>query len=148
MRWRYSAEDSSMSRNAAGFSLIELLVVMVVVAVLAGIAYPMYTNHLKRSHRADARAELLRMQMAVEKQRLTALGAKPAVPSNWATAPGVAKHYQLSLQPNGAQDYALIARAVPGDGQNDDRQGDASCAVLTIRVQGLESHHEPAACWQ
>lgn len=147
MRWRCGSPDSR-SHPASGFSLIELLVVMVIVATLAGIAYPAYTNHIKRSHRADARADLLRMQMAVEKQRLTTLGAKPAVPSSWVTTPGVAKHYQLSLQPNGVQDYALIARALPGDGQNDDQQGDVSCAVLTIRVQGLESRHEPAACWQ
>lgn len=136
------------TRREAGVTLIELLIVLVIVAVLTGIAYPAYTGHLKRSHRADARAELLRMQMAVEKQRLTTLGAKPMLPANWVTAPGVAKHYQLSLQPAGAQDYVLTARALPGDGQNEDRQGDTSCAALTIRVQGLESQHEPVACWQ
>lgn len=132
---------------ARGFTLIELLVVMVIVAVLAGIAYPAYTSHLKRSHRADARAELLRMQLAVEKQRLTTLGAKPTLPAGWVTAPAVAKHYQLSLQPAG-QDYALEARALASDGQNDDRQGEIACAVLTLRVQGLESRYEPVACWQ
>lgn len=136
------------TRREAGVTLIELLIVLVIVAVLAGIAYPAYTGHLKRSHRADARAELLRMQMAVEKQRLTTLGAKPMLPANWVTAPGVAKYYQLSLQPAGAQDYVLTARALPGDGQNEDRQGETSCATLTIRVQGLESQHEPVACWQ
>ncbi len=136
------------SRREAGVTLIELLVVMVIVAVLAGVAYPIYTSHLKRSHRADARGELLRMQMAVEKQRLSTLGAAPTLPSSWVTAPAVAKHYQLSLQPGANQDYTLTARALPGDGQNEDKQGDTSCAVLTIRVQGLESQHEPAACWQ
>lgn len=136
------------SFREAGFTLIELLVVMVIVAVLAGIAYPAYTAHLKRSHRADARGELLRMQMAVEKQRLSTLGAAPTLPSHWVTAPTVAKHYQLSLQPGSNQDYTLSARALAGDGENDDKQGDTSCAVLTIRVQGLESQHEPAVCWQ
>ena len=136
------------SFREAGFTLIELLVVMVIVAVLAGIAYPIYTAHLKRSHRADVRSELLRMQMTVEKQRLLTLGAAPTLPGSWVTAPAVAKHYQLSLQPGAGQDYTLSARALPGDGQNDDKQGDTSCAVLTIRVQGLESQHEPAACWQ
>lgn len=135
-------------KTAQGFTLIELLVVMVIVAVLAGIAYPAYTSHIKRSHRADARAELLRMQMIIEKQRLTTLGAKPALPSAWMTAPAVAKHYQLSLQPTSVQDYTLEARALSGDGQNEDRQGDTSCAVLSLRVQGLESRYEPAACWQ
>ena len=136
------------SFREAGFTLIELLVVMVIVAVLAGVAYPIYTAHLKRSHRADARAELLRMQLAVEKQRLSSLGAAPTLPGSWVTAPAVAKHYQLGLQPGANQDYTLSARALPGDGQNDDQQGDTSCAVLTVRVQGLESQHEPAACWQ
>lgn len=136
------------SLREAGFTLIELLVVMVIVAVLAAVAYPAYTGHMARSHRADARAELLRMQMAVEKQRLATLGAKPALPSNWVTAPTVATYYQLSLQPGADQNYTLMAQALPGNGQNDDKQGDTSCAVLSVRVQGLEAQHEPAACWQ
>ena len=74
--------------------------------------------------------------------------AAPTLPGSWVTAPAVAKHYQLGLQPGANQDYTLSARALPGDGQNDDQQGDTSCAVLTVRVQGLESQHEPAACWQ
>lgn len=135
------------SRYARGFSLIELLVVMVIVAVLAGIAYPAYTSHLKRSHRAEARTELLRMQMAIEKQRLTTLGAQPSLPPNWVTAPAVAKHYQLTMQPMG-QSYTLEARALPGDGQGEDRQGEISCAVMSLRVQGLDTRYEPAACWQ
>ena len=136
------------SRHAGGFTLIELLVVIVIVAILVTIAYPAYTNHMKRTHRADARAELLRMQMAVEKQRLSTLGAKAALPSGWVTAPPVAKHYQLSLQPTSSQDYVLEARALAGDGQNEDRQSDTSCALLILRVQGLDSRYEPAACWQ
>ena len=136
------------SRREAGFTLIELLVVMVIVAVLAGIAYPAYTGHLKRSYRADARAELLRMQMAVEKQRLSTLGANPALPPTWVPSSTAAAHYRFSLQNTGPAGYVLDARALPGDGQNDDRQGDASCAILTLRVQGMETRHEPAVCWQ
>ena len=138
----------SQVARASGFTLIELLIVMVVVSVLAAIAYPSYSSHMKRSYRADARAELLRMQLAIEKQRLTTLGAQPSLPSGWVTAPPVAKHYQLSLQPGISQEYVLTARALAGDGQIDDRQGDVSCAVLTLRTQGLDTRYEPAACWQ
>lgn len=133
--------------SAGGFSLIELLVVMLIVAVLAGLAYPAYTSHLKRSLRADARAELLRMQLAIEKQRVTSLAAKPTLPDHWTTASGVAKHYQFGLEPGGGQDYAITARALPGDGQNEDRQGDTPCAALTLRSQGLDTRYEPAVCW-
>jgi type IV pilus assembly protein PilE len=132
----------------SGFTLIELLIVIVIVSVIAAIAYPSYTSHMKRSYRADARAELLRMQLAVEKQRLTTLGAQPALPPGWVTAPPVAKRYQLSLQPGPSQNYVLTARALAGDGQAEDRQGDISCAALTLRVQGLDTSYEPAACWQ
>jgi hypothetical protein len=45
------------------------------------------------------------------------------------------------------QSYTLEARALPGDGQVEDRQGEISCAVLMVRVQGLDARHEPAPCW-
>ena len=120
-----------------GFTLIELLIVMVIVAVLAGIAYPAYTGHIKRSHRADARAELLRMQMAVEKQRLTTLGAKPALPAGWVVAQSVAKHYQLNLQPAAAQDYTLEARALAGD--TPDRTSRSGAVWITGSSTGVKS---------
>lgn len=135
-------------RLPTGFTLIELLVVLVIVGLLVGIAYPGYSGYMKRSARADARAELLRMQMVVEKQRLTRIGAAPAVPAHWSIAPSVAKHYQLSLQPNGGQDYTLTAKAMAGDAQNTDEQSGISCSTLLLQVKGLETRYEPAVCWQ
>ena len=135
-------------RLQTGFTLIELLIVLVIVGVLAGIAYPSYSSYLKRSARADAKAELLRMQLAVEKQHLVRIGAAPALPTTWTTAAPVAKHYQLSLQPQGAQDYTLTARALPGSTQAQDDQSGSSCSTLTLVVRGLETNYEPAVCWQ
>lgn len=135
-------------RPQTGFSLIELLIVLVIVGVLAGIAYPSYSGYLKRSARADAKAELLRLQLVVEKQRLTRMGAAAAMPVTWTTSVAVAKNYQLSLQPQGTQNYTLAARAVPGSEQLKDDQVGTSCSVLTLAVNGLETNYEPAVCWQ
>ena len=135
-------------RLQTGFSLVELLIVLVIVGVLAGIAYPSYTSYLKRSARADAKAELLRMQIAVEKQRLVRIGAAPALPASWNTAAPVAKNYQLTLQPQSAQNFTLTARAVPGSNQLQDEQSGTSCSSLTLTVRGLETSYEPAVCWQ
>ena len=135
-------------RLHTGFTLIELLIVLVIVGVLAGIAYPSYTAYLKRSARADAKAELLRMQLAVEKQRLARIGGAPTLPASWTTVAPVAKHYQLSLQPQGTQDYTLSAKALPGSNQLQDEQSGTSCSALTLAVRGLETSYEPAVCWQ
>jgi len=37
----------------SGFTLIELMIVVVIVAILMGIALPSYRNYVLRSHRAD-----------------------------------------------------------------------------------------------
>lgn len=42
-----------------GFSLIELMITVAVVALLAGVAYPSYTNHVIRTKRSAAQAQML-----------------------------------------------------------------------------------------
>ena len=37
--------------SMAGFTLIELMIVIVVIAILASIGYPSYTQYIARSHR-------------------------------------------------------------------------------------------------
>lgn len=41
-------------RRSKGFTLIELMITVVIVAILAGIAYPSYEGYMKRSRRAEA----------------------------------------------------------------------------------------------
>ncbi len=53
--------------HAAGFTLIELMVVVVVVSLLAAIAYPGYQQYVKRGRRADAKAALSEMAQFMER---------------------------------------------------------------------------------
>ncbi len=50
-----------------GFTLIELMIVVLVIGVLAAIAYPSYQDSLVKSRRADAKAALLELSVFMER---------------------------------------------------------------------------------
>jgi len=43
----------------SGFTLVELMIVVIILGVLAGIAYPAYKSHMMKTRRADARGVML-----------------------------------------------------------------------------------------
>lgn len=54
-------------KQLKGFTLIELMIVVAVVAVLAAIAIPSYQEYIRRSQRAEARAEVLKAEGWLER---------------------------------------------------------------------------------
>lgn len=60
---------SILKKRNSGFTLIELMIAVAVAAILAGIAYPSYTEYVKKGRRSDAKAGLLDLQLKQEKFR-------------------------------------------------------------------------------
>jgi type IV pilus assembly protein PilE len=50
-----------------GFTLIELMIVVAVVAILAAIAYPSYTDSVKKGRRAQGRTAIVQMLQQQER---------------------------------------------------------------------------------
>lgn len=58
-----------MRKQHTGFTLIELMIVVAVIGILAAIAYPNYSDYVRRSRRSDAQAALMQLRLAQEKFR-------------------------------------------------------------------------------
>lgn len=55
-----------------GFTLIELMITVVIIGILASIAYPSYTQYVLRANRAEARSILLENAQILERNYTTA----------------------------------------------------------------------------
>lgn len=64
-------------RRASGLTLIEVVLAVVIVSILAGIAYPSYTKFIENSRRTDARVILLEGSLYLQRQ-LDNNGAYPS----------------------------------------------------------------------
>jgi general secretion pathway protein G len=94
---KVSASRSRAQRNArrAGFTLLELLVVVVIIGLLAGLVVPRYFDTLEKSKSKIVRAQLDAFEKALEQYRLDigklptneqgleALMTAPAGIANW-----------------------------------------------------------------
>lgn len=63
---RFSSSSTIAQRTVRGFTLIELMIVVVVIAILSAVAYPAYTDYVIRSRIPDATSVLSASQVKME----------------------------------------------------------------------------------
>ncbi len=109
-------------RVQAGFTLIELVIVVAIIAILAGIAYPGYLYQLNQTRQADAQTALVeaaaRMQeFYIDQPTPTYVGAAlgPAgIYTNRSPAVGPIVYYNLAITNQTATNFSLTATPNPG----------------------------------
>ena len=128
----------------SGFTLIELMIVVAVVAILAAIAFPAYNEHVRKSRRAQAKADLVELAQVLERYHTvqnTYVGAD--LPFTQSPRDGTA-HYALSFT-EAATAGAFVLQAVPAT----PAQGLDSCGPLTLDQAGRRTPTNAvvAGCW-
>ena len=133
----------STSRRQRGFTLIELMIVVAVLAILARIAFSSYQNSIVKSRRSAAEACLLEEAQYMERYfttNLTYVNADST--ANWPTlqcATAISAHYTLAkptIDSAKPREYTLTAAPVSGSQQ---ANRDTKCATLKIDQRGTKS---------
>jgi len=120
-------KSPSGQRKIGGFSLMELMIVVAIVAILGSIAYPSYLNQVTKSRRTDAQAVLMEAAQFMERfytennrYDQDTGGTAVALPAQLQESPrdGGTKSYDITVQASTASTYTL--RATPKNGQAGD----------------------------
>ena len=138
---------------SAGFTLIEVVIVIVVVGILMAIALPSYQNSMNKGRRADAKEGLmdaanrqerfmLDRSIYTEDMRNLGFGADPALSTEG--------HYNIDVEPEDPNCpietcYTLKATPVAGGVQNDDE----FCTSFSLKSTGAKTAEgsAPSQCW-
>lgn len=115
---------TGFAHASKGFTLVELMIVVVIVAILASIGVPSYQSYVVRNNRVDMQTHLLQLASNIERfksQQLSYTGLTLAmVNNNLAVFPasGAAKYnLSLTLTPNNAAPTGWVLLAQPTGSQ-------------------------------
>lgn len=139
-------------RKTPGFTLIELMIALVVVAVLAAIALPAYQSQIRSARRSEAIVEVSKVQQAQERWRANnssysadvsssttglRITSGTTVASDYDTSSG---YYNIALSGNTGTAYIVTMGAKTGKSQ----VKDTNCQCMRVSWSNGNATYEAA----
>lgn len=116
------------SSKTHGFTLIELMIVVAIVAILAAISFPAYSSYITKSEIRSAQADLMALSLSLENQYQRTLAYPVIGAADMANLdkikekfktwnPGNTTNFSIEFEASELSGYTIIAKGVAGTRQ-------------------------------
>jgi type IV pilus assembly protein PilE len=138
----HDTSRSAHRRTAKGFTLVEVIIVVLIISVLAAIAYPAYQDSVVKSRRAAAKACIAEATQFLERfyttNNLTYVGGPAAWPG-CAAGTDVTNHYTVTPVAAAATAAARSTYTVTATPKGLQLTKDTQCGTLSVNTLGVKT---------